>query len=261
MLDLFGYLIKQGVATQTKICPDMAKGVRGLPKLTEAPCQTGCSACADVCPTDAIKLFKIDETGHISLDLGTCIGCGLCIENCPTGTIVNNPTTRTAVRTREALILSSDKQNKAKEEEKKEAKPVKNQNNLFSRSVAARVVSTGCSACDMEIGAAGNPIFDIERFGVTIVASPRYADALVVTGPVSKGMQPALLSCYEAMSAPKIVVALGTCAISGGVHRGGYAEANGVDKLLPVSVYIPGCPPHPWSIIYGMLLAMDREKF
>ncbi len=131
---------------------------------------------------------------------------------------------------------------------------------VFKKSLAVRVVSTGCSACDLEIGAAGNPIFDMERFGVQVVASPRSADALVVTGPVGRGMQSALLSCYEAMAEPRVVVAAGTCSISGGVHKGGYTEANGVDALLPVDVYIPGCPPHPWSIIHGIKLAMDLGK-
>lgn len=255
MLELFSYLLKQGVATQSQICPDLAEGVRGLPKLTEAPCASSCTSCAEVCPTDAITLFKISEEGNITLDLGACIGCGMCVEVCPTGKIANNSSTRTATRSREDLILSSAPA-VAKEETQENNQATKN--NLFHHSVAARVVSTGCSACDMEISAAGNSIFDMERFGVKVVASPRFADALVVTGPVSKGMQGALLSCYKAMSAPKIVIALGTCAISGGLHRGDYAEANGVDKILPVSVYIPGCPPHPWSIIYGMLLAMGK---
>ncbi len=254
MLELFSYLVKQGVATQSPICPDLASGVRGLPKLTDAPCQSGCDACVSVCPTDAINVLNIDG-GTVTLDLGACIGCGLCVDICPSGTIVNNPSTRTATLTREALILSNKN---LPGQSESTATPVKSKANPFRRSVAARVVSTGCSACDMELGASGNPIFDIERFGITVVASPRFADALVVTGPVSKGMQSALLSCHEAMSAPKIVVALGTCAISGGVHKGGYAEANGVSALLPVSVFIPGCAPHPWSIIYGMLLAMDR---
>ncbi len=269
MLRLINYLLKQGVATAKNICPDLAEGVRGLPMLTDTPCQSGCSACVEVCPTDAISVFKIDDKNNVRLDLGACIGCGYCVDVCPTGTIQNNPTTRVAVRTREELILttagaSAEAANKEIVLQGRTNPKIPKADSLekahwFGRSVAARVVSTGCSACDMELGAAGNPIFDIERFGVHIVASPRFADALIITGPVSKGMQEALVSCYGAMSSPRVVVALGTCAISGGVHKGGYAEANGVENILPVNVYIPGCPPHPWSIIHGMLLAMGKE--
>lgn len=269
MLRLINYLLQQGVATAKNICPDLAEGVRGLPMLTDTPCQSGCSACVEVCPTDAISVFKIDDKNNVSLDLGSCIGCGYCVDVCPTGTIQNNPTTRVAVRTREELILttagaSAEAANKEIVLQGRTSSKIPKADSLdkahwFGRSVAARVVSTGCSACDMELGAAGNPIFDIERFGVHIVASPRFADALIITGPVSKGMQEALVSCYGAMSSPRVVVALGTCAISGGVHKGGYAEANGVENILPVNVYIPGCPPHPWSIIHGMLLAMGKE--
>lgn len=269
MLRLINYLMQQGVATVKNICPDLAEGVRGLPMLTDTPCQSGCSACVEVCPTDAISVFKIDDKNNVRLDLGSCIGCGYCVDVCPTGTIQNNPSTRVAVRTREELILtttgaSAEAANKEIVLQGRTNPKIPKADSLdkahwFGRSVAARVVSTGCSACDMELGAAGNPIFDIERFGVHIVASPRFADALIITGPVSKGMQEALVSCYGAMSSPRVVVALGTCAISGGVHKGGYAEANGVENILPVNVYIPGCPPHPWSIIHGMLLAMGKE--
>jgi Ni,Fe-hydrogenase III small subunit len=106
------------------------------------------------------------------------------------------------------------------------------------------------------VAAATNPIFDVARFGVHFVASPRFADALVVTGPVGRSMQEPLRRCYEAMADPRLVIAVGTCAISGGLHRDGYAGANGVTELLPVAAYVPGCPPHPWSIIHGVLLAM-----
>jgi len=264
MLRLISYLLQQGIATNRKICPDLAEGVRGLPMLTDTPCSTGCTACVDVCPTDAISVFKIEETGHIRLDLGLCIGCGYCVDACPTGTIANNPSTRVAVKRREELVLTTSTAPLEKKTFEETAVMVAAPDSLvkaswFGRSVAARVVSTGCSACDMELSASQNPIFDLERFGVHVVASPRFADALVVTGPISKGMQAALKSCYGAMSSPRIVIALGTCAISGGVHRGGYAHANGIEDLLPVNVYIPGCPPHPWSIVHGMLLAMGKE--
>ncbi len=264
MLKLISYLLNQGIATNRNICPDLAEGVRGLPKLTDIPCSTGCTACVDVCPTDAISVFKIEETGHIKLDLGLCIGCGYCVDACPTGTIANNPSTRVAVSRREDLVLTTASAPPGNIAQDATSVMVSAPDSLekakwFSRSVAARVVATGCSACDMELGAAGNPIFDMERFGVQIVASPRFADALIVTGPISKGMQAALSSCYGAMASPRIVIALGTCAISGGVHRGGYADANGIEELLPVNVYIPGCPPHPWSIIHGLLLAMGKE--
>jgi Ni,Fe-hydrogenase III small subunit/formate hydrogenlyase subunit 6/NADH:ubiquinone oxidoreductase subunit I len=272
MLKLFTYLISQGVATVKNICPDLADGVRGLPKFTDAPCQSGCTACVDVCPTDAISILKIDDKGNVRLDLGNCVACGMCVDVCPTGALANNPTTRVAVKSRQELVHLHPCQGNEEAQGTSLIKATTTSSHVvaapesleaaawFSKSVAARVVSTGCSACDMELGASGNPIFDMERFGVHVVASPRFADVLMVTGPVSKGMQAAMMSCYEAMSSPRVVIALGTCAISGGVHRGGYAEANGVDSLLPVNVYIPGCPPHPWSIIHGVLLAMGKEN-
>jgi Ni,Fe-hydrogenase III small subunit/formate hydrogenlyase subunit 6/NADH:ubiquinone oxidoreductase subunit I len=272
MFKLLSYLLSQGIATQKTHFPDLPAGVRGMPMLTETPCQSGCSACVEVCPTDAISVFKFDEGAGVTLDLGACINCGLCVDVCPSGTIVNNPSTRVAVKKRVDLILTNIGRDKPEAVAaldhinlpqacfgSKDMANLKRPFPFFSRSVAARVVSTGCSACDMEIGAAGNPIFDLERFGVSIVASPRFADALVITGPVPKGMQDALLSCYQAMSSPRLVVALGSCAISGGVHRGGYADANGVDHILPVDVYIPGCPPHPWMLIHGMRVAMGKE--
>ena len=129
----------------------------------------------------------------------------------------------------------------------------------FRRSLHIREVSTGCNATDLEVAAINNPIFDVARFGVHFVASPRFADALLVTGPVGRAMQEPLRRCFDAMAEPRLVIAVGTCAISGGLHRGGYAEANGGAAILPVAAYVPGCPPHPWSIIHAILLAMGRE--
>jgi Ni,Fe-hydrogenase III small subunit/formate hydrogenlyase subunit 6/NADH:ubiquinone oxidoreductase subunit I len=256
MLRLFTYLLSKGVTTSQAICPPLDEDAHGMPALTEQPCTgSGCNACAEVCPTNAITVRGGNGAGNLSLDLGSCITCGLCIDVCPTGTIEENKSTRVARRTREELVLTNDKPSVPAVEEVAASAAY----NPFERSLHARVVCTGCSACDLEIGAAGNPIFDLERFGAHIVASPRYADALLVTGPVGKGMQEAIVRCYDAMAEPRTVVAVGTCAISGGVHKGGYAEANGLDSILPVSMYIPGCPPHPWSIIHGILSAMGRK--
>jgi Ni,Fe-hydrogenase III small subunit/NAD-dependent dihydropyrimidine dehydrogenase PreA subunit len=228
-----------------------------MPALTEQPCVgSGCNACAEVCPTNAITVRGGDAKGNISLDLGACINCGLCIETCPTGTIEENKSTRVARARREDLVLTNDNVTAAQISPEPNG-PV--EYNPVKYSLHARVVCTGCSSCDLEIGATGNPVFDLDRFGVHIVASPRYADVLLVTGPVGKGMQTALVRCYEAMAEPRTVIAVGTCAISGGVHKGGYAEANGADSILPVSMYIPGCPPHPWSIVHGVLSAMKRK--
>ncbi len=251
MLRLLNYLLNKGVATSQGISSPLDQMARGLPYVTQSPCLgESCNACADACPTDAIRIKDAVPRASVTLDLGKCIQCGLCTEICTTDTIVENLSTQVARKNREDLILSNEeKAPVAKSTEAKAVPPFMNQ------SLHARVVSTGCSACDLEVGASGNPVFDMDRLGVYIVASPRHADALMVTGPVAKGMQNAVLRCYEAMPDPRIVVAVGTCAISGGVHAGGYADGNGLDKILPVDVYIPGCPPHPWSMLHGVMTA------
>jgi Ni,Fe-hydrogenase III small subunit len=131
----------------------------------------------------------------------------------------------------------------------------------FGRSLAIREVDSGsCNACEVEVNALTNPIFDIERFGLHIVASPRHADALLVTGPVARNMEHALMQTYLATPDHKIVIATGACACSGGIFKDCYATTNGLDKLLPVDVYIPGCPPRPQAIIQGLMVALDKMK-
>ncbi len=252
MLSLLGYMLKNGVVTATDYCPDLEADLIGLPKITSEPCLgTSCNACESVCPTAAIKVSDTEGKASITLDRGACIGCSMCVRVCTTGTIQNDTNLKTASLEREDLILSSDKP--------KETSEKKSKFSMFRNSIAARVVSTGCSACDLELNACNNPIFDIERFGVHVVASPRFADVLLVTGPVPKAMHEPLQRCYEAMPDPRMVVAVGTCAISGGVHKHGYAEANGVANVLPVDAFIPGCPPHPWTIIDGIRTAMKKR--
>lgn len=130
---------------------------------------------------------------------------------------------------------------------------------MFHRSLQIREVDTGsCNACEVEANALNNPIYDIERFGISFVASPRHADALLVTGPVSRNMREALVKTYEATGNPKIVIAMGNCAKDGGVFKNSYAVENGVNKVIPVDIYIPGCPPNPKKIIYALLKGLEQ---
>jgi len=130
---------------------------------------------------------------------------------------------------------------------------------MFHRSLQIREVDTGsCNACEVEANALNNPIYDIERFGISFVASPRHADALLVTGPVSRNMKEALIKTYGATGSPKIVIAMGNCARDGGIFKDSYAVENGVNKIIPVDIYIPGCPPKPKKIIYALLKGLEE---
>jgi Ni,Fe-hydrogenase III small subunit/formate hydrogenlyase subunit 6/NADH:ubiquinone oxidoreductase subunit I len=267
MLKLFNYIMSIGVSPVKE--PDLVppEDFRGLPGLTDIDCQSECTTCADACPTDAISIFNTDAVSEVAIDLGACIQCGLCFTDCPTGTVVENKTYKVAAKAREDLVLVKDRTRvddvlqRSNKVAKKTAEPVpESDSKMFKDSLHIRVVSTGCSACDSELLASENPIYDLERFGVHIVASPRYADALFLTGPVPKAMHAPLERCYAGMAEPRIVVAIGACAISGAMHRGGYALANGADAILPVNIYVPGCPPHPLSIVHGMLVAMGKME-
>jgi Ni,Fe-hydrogenase III small subunit/ferredoxin len=241
-------IITRGRLTQTEVCPDLPEDATGLPTVSAAPCVgSACAQCAAVCPTRAITVIDEARGGVVALDRGRCIGCQACVEACPAQTIVPDRSTRTAVRTRAELIHTN------------RPGPVVPQvpaPRLFHRSLHVREVSTGSNATDLEVLATTNAVFDVARFGIHFVASPRFADALLVTGPVGKAMQEPLRRCYEAMAEPRLVIAAGTDAISGGLHAGGYAAANGIGDLLPVSCFIPGDPPHPWSLLHGLLLIM-----
>jgi Ni,Fe-hydrogenase III small subunit len=132
---------------------------------------------------------------------------------------------------------------------------------LFGRSLHIRQVDAGsCNGCEIEIGGLNSPIYDIERFGIHFVASPRHADMLLVTGPVTRNMEMALLKTYEATPEPRLVVAVGACGCSGGIFGRNYATCGGVDSVIPVDVYVPGCPPNPQALLQGILKATDRLK-
>lgn len=242
--------LRQGYRTVSY--PEHSVGVprrfRGRPVVDETRCRGGCSDCADVCPTDAIEVRY--ET--VQLDLGRCLFCTDCVEACSSGAIGYTQDYRLAVRQRRDLLLKGNELALATALNEKSRR-------LFGRSLKLRQVSAGgCNACETEINALTNIVFDIGRFGIQIVASPRHADGLLITGPVSKNMRLALQKTYEAVPRPKLVIALGACAISGGPFRGHPEVHDGADNIVPVDLYIPGCPPHPFTIIDGLLRLLGR---
>jgi Ni,Fe-hydrogenase III small subunit len=130
---------------------------------------------------------------------------------------------------------------------------------VLGRSLHIREVDAGsCNGCEIEIVGLNSPIYDAERFGIHFVASPRHADMLLVTGPVTRNMELALRKTYDAMPAPRLVVAVGACGCSGGIFGENYASLGGVDKVIPVDVYIPGCPPNPHALLHGILMAVGK---
>ncbi|PKL45943.1 MAG: hydrogenase [Candidatus Riflebacteria bacterium HGW-Riflebacteria-2] len=229
--------------------PVLSQRYTGRPLIKGDGCVTDCSACAQVCPVGAISR---SSAGKPVIDLGRCIFCHACEAACPAGLISFSSEFALATSNKEDLIVNSDKFNIASalpEEYKR----------LFGRSMKLRQVSAGgCNACEADCNVLNTPAFDLARFGIQFVASPRHADGLLITGPVTQNMKLALVKTYEALPSPKIVIATGACAISGGLFRDNPEVNNGVGDIVPVDLYIPGCPPNPWTILDGMLRLMGR---
>ena len=245
--------LKQGYRTipYPKKDPEMLPLYRGLPIIKNDLCQSGCSECANVCPTNAIS--KTDS--GIKLDMGRCLFCTDCVDSCPTGAISFSKHFRMATSSRSALVIG-DKELELATELGKELK------SLVGRSLRLRQVSAGgCNGCEADTNVLGTIGFDLSRFGIQFVASPRHADGLLITGPVSKNMKLALQKTYEALPTPKLVIAVGACAISGGPFLDHEEVCNGATDILPVNLFIPGCPPHPMTILSGLvgLLGKDRR--
>jgi Ni,Fe-hydrogenase III small subunit/NAD-dependent dihydropyrimidine dehydrogenase PreA subunit len=229
--------------------PPLPDRFRGLPVLDESRCPDDCRACAAACPTDAISR---DDQG-LRLDMGRCLFCTECVDACPTGAIRFTQDHRLAVRARDDLVVRSNRPLSL-------AKPLEPKMlRLFGRSLKLRQVSAaGDNSAEADLNVLGTVVFDMGRFGIQFVASPRHADGLVVTGPVSENMKLALLKTYAAVPAPKIVIVVGACAISGGIFRDHPEVHNGAGGIVPVDLYIPGNPPHPMTILDGLLRLLDR---
>jgi Ni,Fe-hydrogenase III small subunit/NAD-dependent dihydropyrimidine dehydrogenase PreA subunit len=226
----------------------------GALRVDAAKCTEICNACVPVCPTQAITR---EMENPVALDLGKCIFCAACVEACPTKAITQTGDHRMAVRRRDDLMLG-----KPGEEELRLAVALDEKlKKLFGRSLRLRQVSAGgCNACEADTNVLGTIGWDLGRFGIQFVASPRHADGLLITGTVSRNMELALKKTYAAVPSPKIVIAVGACAIGGGPFIGNPQILNGASSVVPVDLFVPGCPPHPLTILDGLLRLLGRME-
>jgi len=288
MFDVFRKSLSTGVVTThyPATLAEVSSRARGRPEIDWANWKDARPATA-ICPTGAISHEDANGERIARLDLAKCIFCGLCAEvdkairmtnvcECaarqraelatsasyslkPDGTharIVSPPSANAPTLQRSnasTLQPSNEPLDTLGEQIKARA------SKLFGRSLHIREVDAGsCNGCEIEIVGLNSPVYDLERFGIHFVASPRHADMVLVTGPVTRNMELALRKTYDAMPGPRLVVAVGACGCSGGIFGQNYASLGGVDRVIPVDVYIPGCPPNPHALLHGILLAIGR---
>ncbi len=224
---------------------------RGLPKIDSSKCSSRCNRCNDVCPTFALGF------NPLSINLALCVFCGECETNCEKEAITFTNFYKLSSASLETLLIT-DKITEANFEES--AFKIKNKIvGMFKRSLKIREVSAGgCNGCEQEISASGNVNFNFQKFGIDIVASPRHADAIMITGPITVNMSKALEDAYNSMPKPKLIILVGACAISGGI----FGKSEAVDRKFledkKIDLFIPGCPPHPFTIVNGLLSLLDR---
>ena len=275
MFRILAKSLKTGVLTERVRLATQA--AFGFPVIDFSRC-TACDECARVCPTRAIEAMPLSASEKtLTVSYAACIQCRECVAGCPEQAITVSTDVELAAYSREQLARSGLFAIDAATGHATFAREIGRTGSSLSesaqrlrerirgrlgRSLHVRQVDAGsCNACELEIAATTNPLYDLERFGIHLVASPRHADVLLVTGPVTRNMEIALRSTYEATPEPRVVVAVGACGCSGGLFgEGTYAAVGGVDRVVPVDVYIPGCPPRPQAILNGLLVAMDVRE-
>ena len=239
--------------------PDGQEGVLGLPRFDAARCaseQNGCTDCVAACPAQAITR---DGAGAVRLDYARCVGCQLCTEVCPEGAFNVSHDWAYGVRDSADLVNLGGAKTSAPTPSANEA-ALAQEMKAFGKSLHVRHVDAGsCNGCESELQALLNPFYNLHRLGVFFTPSPRFADLLLVTGPVTAAMREPLLRTYEAMPQPRWVMAAGTCATGGGTNGGGYACHQGLEGILPVDVWLPGCPPNPAALIEALLMLLQRR--
>lgn len=252
MLDLIR--ARLGQRTQTSPFPsgdtEFPARFRGLPVLNGEGCGSGSKdALASQVPTDFV--LPRDPQGVV-LNLGACLFSPEEEAGSPECGVRFTQDFRLASRTREGLVSADGQWDGVRALDTR-------MQSLFGRSLRLRsVVAGSCGGCEGELTALGNVVFDMARFGIQFVASPRHADGIVITGAVSHNMREALLRTYDAVPDPRIVIAVGACASSGGPFRGSPQVAGAVPAEIPVDLWVPGCPPHPLTVLDGLLRLLGR---
>jgi Ni,Fe-hydrogenase III small subunit/Pyruvate/2-oxoacid:ferredoxin oxidoreductase delta subunit len=234
--------------------PPLPARFRGRPLVDAAKCLPDCRACAAACPTTAIAVAEAAGKPDVRIDLGRCLFCTDCSDACPTGAIAYSGDHRLSASRREDLVVAAG-------EELQLAQALDDRlRRLFGRSLKLRQVSAGgCNACEADVNVLGTVGWDLGRFGIQVVASPRHADGILVTGCVSENMALALRKTWDAVPPPKIVIAVGACAISGGPFVGHPQQLGGLPGVgMQVDLFVAGCPPHPLTILDGLLRLLGR---